>query len=238
MRRAGLSYRLIPIASVALGSCDTIREIGRAPVLTTPNIATATEMRPVPRMVHATVTPASTWSDRSADLFRDARAIRPGDILTVRISIKDRATFSSSANRQRDSRHAADGSFNFGLKSFGAAKAGEGQFETGIGSKSTSEGKGAVTRSETMDLLVAATVVEILPNGNLLISGNQEVRVNYEMRILNVDGIVRPRDIATDNSVSYDKIAEARVSYGGRGRSMDVQQPPIGQQVIDAVAPF
>jgi flagellar L-ring protein FlgH len=232
--------RSLTFFSLLLGTagCDTIRDIGRAPVMTTPDVTAAVEPRSVPRIVHQTVTPASTWSDRSSDLFRDARAIRPGDILTVRISIKDRATFSSSANRQRDSRQASDGSFNFGLKSFGAVKVGEGQFDTGIGSKSTSEGRGAVTRSEIMDLSVAATVVEILPNGNLLITGNQEVRVNYEMRILNVDGIVRPRDIATDNSVSYDKIAEARVSYGGRGRSMEVQQPPLGQQVIDAIAPF
>jgi flagellar L-ring protein precursor FlgH len=228
----------IMTGGLVLAACDTIRDIGRAPAMTQPNVTPAIETRPIPRAVHETTTPQSTWSDRSADLFRDARAIRPGDILTVKISIKDRATFTSSANRSRDARYGSDGSFNFGLKAFGGMKAGDGSFEAGAGSKSTSEGRGAVSRTDTMDLLVAATVVEILPNGNLLITGNQEVRVNFEMRVLNIDGIVRPRDIATDNSVSYEKIAEARVSYGGRGRSMDVQQPPIGQQIMDVVAPF
>ena len=85
---------------------------------------------------------------------------------------------------------------------------------------------------------VAAVVTEILPNGNLVINGSQEVRVNYDMRVLNVTGIVRPRDITGNNVVAYDKIAEARISYGGRGRAMEVQQPAWGQQVFDKVTPF
>jgi flagellar L-ring protein precursor FlgH len=81
-------------------------------------------------------------------------------------------------------------------------------------------------------------VTGVLPNGNLLIAGSQEVRVNYEVRVLSVGGVVRPRDISTDNSVSYDRIAEARISYGGRGRITEIQQPAWGQQVLDAIAPY
>ncbi len=102
----------------------------------------------------------------------------------------------------------------------------------------STDSKGAIARSESIDLLVAAVVSEVLPNGNLVISGTQEVRVNYEVRVLSVAGVIRPRDISTDNSISYEKIAEARVSYGGRGRVMEVQQPAWGQQVLDIVAPF
>jgi len=85
---------------------------------------------------------------------------------------------------------------------------------------------------------VAAIVNEVLPNGNVVISGSQEVRVNFEVRVLNIAGIVRPRDISPKNTISYDKIAEARVSYGGRGRLMEVQQPAYGQQLYDIVTPF
>jgi flagellar L-ring protein precursor FlgH len=85
---------------------------------------------------------------------------------------------------------------------------------------------------------VAAIVTEVLPNGNLLISGSQEVRVNFEMRIVNIAGIVRPRDISTRNTIFYEKIAEARISYGGRGRVTEVQQPRWGQQLYDNVTPF
>ncbi len=81
-------------------------------------------------------------------------------------------------------------------------------------------------------------VTGILENGNLLISGSQEVRVNHEIRILNVAGIVRPQDVDSTNMISYDKIAEARISYGGRGRLTEVQQPPVGQQVVDLFSPF
>ena len=85
---------------------------------------------------------------------------------------------------------------------------------------------------------VAAVVTDVLPNGNLIVSGSQEVRVNYELRVLNIAGIVRPRDISKDNTIAYNKIAEARISYGGRGRIMEVQQPAWGQQLFDRFKPL
>ena len=108
----------------------------------------------------------------------------------------------------------------------------------GITSQSTSQGQGTIDRSEKIQLAIAAVVSDVLPNGNMVVSGSQEVRVNYELRLLNIAGIVRPRDISKDNTISYDKIAEARISYGGRGRISEVQQPSWGQQIYDAIKPF
>ena len=107
-----------------------------------------------------------------------------------------------------------------------------------IDSNSKSAGKGSVKRKEKLTLRVAATIVDVLPNGVLNISGSQELRVNFELRELSVSGFVRPEDISRQNEITYDKIASARVSYGGRGQITDVQQPRYGQQILDAVLPF
>ena len=105
-------------------------------------------------------------------------------------------------------------------------------------SNSASGGTGSVSREETIELKVAATVTDVLPNGNLVIYASQEVRVNFELRDLQVSGVVRPEDISRQNTISYEKIAEARVVYGGRGQITDLQQPRYGQQVLDRVLPF
>jgi flagellar L-ring protein precursor FlgH len=107
-----------------------------------------------------------------------------------------------------------------------------------VDSATKTNGAGATSRSEDMVLNVAAVVTDVLPNGNLLISGSQEVRVNYELRVLTIAGIVRPQDIGPENTISYERIAEARISYGGRGRLSEVQQPAWGHQVVDQVLPF
>ncbi|WP_292388806.1 flagellar basal body L-ring protein FlgH, partial [Mesorhizobium sp.] len=97
---------------------------------------------------------------------------------------------------------------------------------------------GEINRSENLELNVAAVVTEVLPNGNLMIRGSQEVRVNYELRVLTIAGMVRPSDIGAENTIPYERIAEARISYGGRGRVSEVQQPAYGQQILDQVLPF
>ena len=180
----------------------------------------------------------STWSDAGADLFRDARAMRVGDVITVKISIKDRAIIDNSSNRSRESGMSLNQSMAYGLKTDHYAAKGNGSLEGSSKSDSSSAGKGGITRSESIELQVAAVVTDVLPNGHLVINGTQEVRVNFEVRELTVAGIVRPRDVSTDNVVSYERIAEARISYGGRGRITEVQQPPWGQQLLDALMPF
>ncbi|MCL4765800.1 MAG: flagellar basal body L-ring protein FlgH [Hyphomicrobiaceae bacterium] len=180
----------------------------------------------------------SLWEDAGSDLFRDPRARRIGDVVTVTISIKDRASLDNTSNRTRNSNKTLGLAASYGVDSNSVGTEWKGDFDASVNSRTTSKGEGAISRSESIQLLVAAVVSEVLPNGNMVISGSQEVRVNFEVRVLSVAGVVRPRDIATDNTVSYEKIAEARISYGGRGRITEVQQPGLGQQLLDLIVPF
>lgn len=179
--------------------------------------------------------PTGSWVGGSADYFRDPRASRRGDLLTVRIGIDDSATLNSTSNRSRKS--SADGKVGLNLDWMGTTKA-DLSGDANIGSNSSSAGQGKTERSEQIELSVAAMVTRVMPNGSMLIEGSQEVEVNFEQRILHVSGLVRPVDISPDNSISYEKIAEARISYGGRGRISEVQQPGWGQQLWDRVTPF
>lgn len=178
---------------------------------------------------------ASLWTGERGSLLGDNRAIRRGDILTVVISIDDQASISNTSSRGRD------GSQQMGIQSFFGR---EGRTEVPLdpavqlGSGSNFSGEGSVRRNEQLTLRVAATIVEVLPNGVLAINGRQQVRVNNELRELLVSGYVRPADISRQNEVPYDKIAAARISYGGRGQISDMQQPRWGQQVLDHILPF
>jgi flagellar L-ring protein precursor FlgH len=107
-----------------------------------------------------------------------------------------------------------------------------------VGSQSSFRGTGSVRRNEKLTLRIAATVVDVLPNGHLVVQGDQEVRVNNELRDLQIVGIVQPEDISRYNVIAYDRIAGARISYGGRGQISTAQQPRWGQQVVDRVLPF
>ncbi|MDW6024439.1 flagellar basal body L-ring protein FlgH [Mesorhizobium sp. BAC0120] len=176
----------------------------------------------------------SVWDDRQARLFTDARALDAGDVLTVLISINDRAKLKNDTNRNRTAKRTLGLGASYDVDGVGDQFNADGK----INSQTDTQGTAATDRSEAINLAMAAVVTRVLPNGNLLISGSQEVRVNAELRILTIAGIVRPVDIGPRNTISYDRIAEARVSYGGRGRLTEVQQPPYGQQLIDIVSPF
>lgn len=229
---------IVAIASFCLlAACATRpEEIGREPIMSPVGAGIAVEREPLPHVFRsaASAAPNSTWSNVSADLFTSPRARQVGDIVTVNIQIDDKAQFDNTSDRSRSSTIDAGLSYGFVFKGWQA----DGTADIGLDSASSSKGQGTIDRSEKLRLSVAAIVTEVLPNGNVIISGSQEVRVNYEVRVLNIAGIVRPRDISPRNTISYDKIAEARVSYGGRGRLMEVQQPAYGQQIYDAVAPF
>ncbi len=181
----------------------------------------------------------SLWSNNAQDLFRDLRARNVGDVVTVIISIDDKAQFDNQSDRSREASTRFGFGAALGFGGFGAeAKAGDASGNLDINSGTASRGQGSIDRAERLRLSIAVVVTEVLPNGNLLIRGSQEVKVNNEVRVLNIAGIVRPLDISKDNVIAYDKIAEARISYGGRGRITDVQQPAWGQRVYDAAVPF
>jgi flagellar L-ring protein FlgH len=236
------SIVMIALGLGLLAGCgNTIHEIGREPALTPvgaglrpARVAVPNEPAPPPVYTRGN----SFWQDASADLFRDPRAMKVGDVVTVKISIKDKATLDNTSERKRDNKTSfgLDTGWDTNLPLLNGKR--RGTIDSKIDSKSETKGEGAINRSESIELLVAAVVTDVLPNGNLIISGTQEVRVNFEVRVLTVQGIVRPRDISTENMVSYDKIAEARISYGGRGRITDFQQPAWGQQLLDTISPF
>ena len=184
---------------------------------------------------------ASLWRSGPTSLFGDRRASRRGDIMTVLIEINDEARINNSSSRSRTGSEQVGGPALAGIPQIvdnflpnGATSANLAD----LASSSSSSGDGAVTRNEEITLRIAATVVDVLPNGHLVVTGNQEVRVNFELRDLQVAGIVRPEDISRQNTITYDKMAGARIAYGGRGQISDVQQPRLGQQVTDILLPF
>lgn len=237
MRRTVIA---LVVASTCAGCATSARDFAREPHLTPVGAGAMIprEIIDVPAPRRRTVSSNSTWSDAGASLFRDARAVQIGDVVTVKISIKDKASIDNESNRSRDASYTQSGALDFVVNAFGYSKKGNASLNADANGSTSTQGKGEIKRSESIDLLVGAQVIDLLPNGNLVVSGSQEVRVNFEVRVLNVAGIIRPGDVLPDNSISYDKIAEARISYGGRGRITEVQQPGVGQQIIDLISPF
>ncbi|MBW3097367.1 flagellar basal body L-ring protein FlgH [Pseudohoeflea coraliihabitans] len=225
-------------AGLLLAGCSsqTLKEVGRAPDMSPVGAglayASTPEMAMYPKKPPHRASTFSLWDDRQSKLFTDARANAIGDILTVDLQVNDQASFDNATDRSRV--NSSGISAGVAIPTFGA----EGEGSVDYGSNTSTSGAGSTVRSEKLQLKIAAVVTGILQNGNLVISGSQEVRVNHELRILNIAGIVRPQDVDHNNTVAYDKIAEARVSYGGRGRLTEVQQPPVGQQLIDILSPI
>lgn len=227
---------IIALGASMMGGCTAMQDVGREPPMTPVGSGLSVNRAPMPGNFPTWNGHAyhSLWGQQGQTLFQDPRAMNVGDIVTVMISIDDKAKFDNTSERKRASN--ANLGFDLGLNTPLHSKniSGNGS----VTSNTRSKGEGSIDRSEKLKLSVAGVVTEVLPNGNLLISGSQEVRVNYEVRLLNIAGIVRPRDISRNNTIAYEKIAEARISYGGRGRLNEVQQPAIGQQLYDNLTPF
>ena len=226
----------LAMASVLLAGCfHDPAEVLTGPQMSPVGSGLRTQADPIPvtPRMRTPVSYRSTWDD-GTDLYRDPRARRTGDVVTVIISMQDKAKLDNKTGRSRDSQ------VKFGLDWLMdvAGWNDKGQANANLSTNTQIKGNGQIDRTEDIKLSIAAIVTDVLPNGNMMISGSQEFRVNTEMRVLNVGGIVRPRDISRANTISYDKIAEARVSYGGRGNLSDVQQPGWGHRIYDAVAPF
>lgn len=222
---------------MALQGCSQqIKDIGVAPAFSPVQIGTEYADLSADAYPPAPNAPPqfSLWRDERSNFFSDRRAYLEGDILTVLISIDDEANFKNKSERDRSTSRKMGLAGNYSVDGVG----GTGSADGDLSSTSDFQGNGAIARSETIRLSVAAVVQKRLPNGNLLIRGSQEIRVNAELRILNIAGIVRPTDISPTNTVPYERIAEARISYGGRGRLSEVQQPPYGAQLLDIISPF
>ncbi|MEP1586266.1 MAG: flagellar basal body L-ring protein FlgH [Tateyamaria sp.] len=231
---------------LAAAACGRIDHLGKEPSFSNP-LATqehsAMITASLPTVIEETnaLDQASLWSGQRGSLLGDRRAVQRGDILTVVIEIDEGAEISNETDRSRNASESLGIPQLGGLSQRLDENLPEGASSSelvSIDASSSSGGDGSVKRNEKLTLRVAATVVDVLPNGVLSISGSQELRVNFELRELLVTGYVRPEDISRQNEITYDKIASARVSYGGRGQITDVLQPRIGQQVLDAVLPF
>jgi flagellar L-ring protein precursor FlgH len=240
---------LLPLCAIGFSACGTVDDlahVGRAPTMTP--IADPTAQRGYSQVTMPMPVPSteayqanSLWRQGAKAFFRDQRASKIGDILTVDISIDDSAKLDNSTTRTRTGSNKMGVDNLFGLESPitnalpGAATA---SALVGTNSDSQTKGDGQIDRKEAINLTIAAVVTQILPNGNFVIQGSQEVRVNYELRRLTVSGIVRPEDISNTNTVQNTQIAEARISYGGQGQLSRLQQPRYGDQVYDIVSPF
>ncbi|MBP7066170.1 flagellar basal body L-ring protein FlgH [Ferrovibrio sp.] len=265
MTRFTTPLRFIALAGVALslGACDVGRltEIGKPPALS--KIENPTEQKdyrpvslPMPAPEVTTRSANSLWRPGSRQFFKDHRAAKVGDILTVNIDIQERATLQNNTTASRDNNENAGIPNILGLES---ASDGAGGVTTGAGvastlnkifknidpsaaigmtSSSQVQGRGQVDRQEQITVRVAGIVSQVLPNGNLVVQGRQEIRVNNEIRELIVQGIVRPEDITATNTVNHTQMAEARIAYGGRGQLSNMQQARYGQQLYDVLFPF
>ena len=240
MKKTGL----LLIAAVLLSACgtfDRVKRIGKAPKMTPiENPAKVYGRKPVvmpmPAKPYEGDRANSLWRTGARTFFNDQRAQQIGDILTVSIRIEDKAKIKNSTERSRTSGEDSDLTNFFGLeKKLGSINPAS---LASLGSSSSNKGEGTVDRAESVNLTVAAVVTQVLPNGNMVIAGRQEVRINHEVRELLVSGVVRPEDIASDNVIEHTQIAEARISYGGRGTISDVQNPRYGQELFDIIFPF
>ena len=242
---------LIVLLVFILSGCNSlsrIADIGKAPDLapiTNPTHRQGYQpiSMPMPNPEEPASHANSLWRTGAQKFFGDQRAKQVGDILTVTIAISDEAAVANSTSRTRSNTESMNAPSLFGYEDLigrylpnKVEPDPDSLFK--IGSNVNNTGAGNISRGDKITLTVAAVVVQVLPNGNMVIEGRQESRVNFEVREIIVAGIIRPEDITTANTIEHTKIAEARIAYGGRGQITDVQQPRYGSQVMDILLPF
>jgi flagellar L-ring protein precursor FlgH len=234
---------LLLALALPLAACGAVRDTVGTPAMSA--VAYPAALVPtVQRIGHApesAFSANSLWKVGAKAFFKDQRAQRIGDILTVQIEIDDSAQMRNATDRSRENE------VNVGIRNFLGLESSLGkvlpggfdpQTAVGFGGDASSSGEGSINRAEKISLTIAAVVTHVLPNGNMMIQGRQEVRTNQELRELMVAGIVRPEDITSANTIRHTQIAEARISYGGRGSLTRMQQVPAGQAVVERVTPF
>jgi flagellar L-ring protein precursor FlgH len=235
--------------ALSLGGCgmlQSLAEVGRPPEMTPSSNPTSDPKwrpmtMPMPRAELAPEQVNSLWRSGSRAFFKDQRAAQVGDILTVLVSIADAAVLDNGTTATRTGTETAGIPNLLGLETQLPKIISRALSPSSLVSTSSTNSNvstGTIKRDETVTLRLAGVVTQVLPNGNLVVSARQEVRVNSELRELQVNGVVRPQDIASDNTVTHDRLAEARISYGGRGTLTQLQQPRLGQQLLDILLPF
>lgn len=247
---AARRFSLVIAGLFFLGGCagtiERLKAVGKNPELSPiVNPVQVSEYRPIslpmPMPQQEIHESNSLWRNGAQGFFRDQRAASVGDILTVSIAIDDTAVVNNQTKRTRDNNEDASITNFFGLENSIVGVVPSSFDPTNlidIDSDSLSDSVGALSRDETINLKIAAIVTQVLPNGNLVIHGTQEVRVNFEIRELSIDGVIRPEDISATNTVTHDQIAEARIVYGGKGTLSDIQRPRYGQEIFDIIYPF
>ncbi len=240
-----ISFALAAVLLAGCSAADRLANVGNTPALSSiENPTTQPGYKPVqmpmPEPDRPSYNPNSLWQTGSRAFFNDQRASKIGDILTVIVKITDEAKIDNETERSRQSgeKLGATGSIGTEFSSILFGPGADASAVANLSGTGSSKGSGSVKRSEELVTNVAAVVTQVLPNGNLVIEGKQEVRVNFEIRELIVAGVIRPEDIGADNTIDSSKIAQARIAYGGRGQITDVQQPRYGQQVLDILLPF
>lgn len=227
------------------GTLTRLSEVGRPPEMTPsadptrePSYRPMTMPMPAGQMAAPQV--GALWRSGSRAFFKDQRAAQVGDILTVLVNITDTANMKNNTTASRNGSEAMGLPNLFGFEATIPKLLAGATASNLVAASSTNSntGAGEIKRNETVTLRLAGVITQVLPNGNLVVAARQEVRVNSELRQLQVTGVVRPQDIASDNTVIHDRMAEARIAYGGRGQLTDLQTARWGQQVLDVVAPF
>jgi flagellar L-ring protein precursor FlgH len=241
MMRALLLLPLVLLTGC--GTLERLSRVGRPPELSAVRDPTADPTyRPVAIPMPAALdppTPAnSLWRPGSRTFLRDQRAAQVGDLITVLVSIDDQAQLQNRTQRARTGTDTMGIPQLFGVQTRWFPPPADVTKLVQTNGQQNTDGDGTAKRSETVTLRLAATVTQVLPNGNLVVNGKQEVRVSAEMRELSVQGVIRPQDIASDNTIRHDRLAEARIAYGGRGTLSDLQQPRLGSQLLDIILPF
>lgn len=251
MRKSIKQIQKLPVlmGCMMLGACgttDRISNIGKAPEMSAiQNPTTQAGYQPIsmpmptPQKIERQKN--SLWQSDRVTFFKDQRASNVGDIMTVLINIKDEATIENETERTRDAEEGAGLPAMLGYETALNRVLPQDVDNTNLAeleSNSSHKGKGSIDRTDEIKLRMAALITQVLPNGNMAIQGKQEVLVNFEKRVLQVSGVIRPQDISVQNTVNYDQIAEARIVYGGQGQITDMQQPRYGQQLYDIIFPF
>jgi flagellar L-ring protein precursor FlgH len=229
-------------ALAGCGSLDRLSEVGRDPKMT-PSADPTKDPKyrpmtmPMPAGQPSPNEANSLWRSGSRAFFKDQRAAQVGDIITVLVNMNDTANLKNSTSAVKTGSETGGIPNFFGLTAL-LPKAVNPSELISANSTTSNVGTGQIQRNEAVTLRVAGIVSQVLPNGNLVVAASQEFMVNSELRELRVTGVIRPQDIASDNTVSHDRMAEARIAYGGKGQLTDVQRARWGQQMMDILLPF